>query len=458
MPNRTILVAEDEDLFRQSVSESLRARFPGVNVIEAEDGAAAREVLEKAAVDVILTDLRMPKLGGIELVAWVANRRAPIQVIVMSAHASDETRGFLRDLGALVCLDKPIDIPTLYSAVQRMLAVPRAHVSGVTLAGFVQLLEAERRTCGLRVAGPQQTGVLVIHAGMVVDASFQGIQGEEAAIAILQMQDYKLDLIGAMPESEHRIRKSLSFLLLEAARRTDETELVEAPPEWDDAAGPFASNQNSAESLNTSPNRLIAKPSTRPPTDPNLRRSARPPTRPPTDPTTRPSARPPTRPSTEPATRVANRPSSRPVTGPPVRRLSPSSPSLPAVTAPEPALTSLRNQFAKALAAEGAISVALVDLESGHVVARLGGADADFEAVSAGGSALIRAKRHVLKLLGLPEEIEDVVVATTTEYHVIRPLLGTKKPAFIYLVIDRAHGNLALARHMVAQIGISGDG
>lgn len=236
MSGRRILVADDEMLFRTSVADSLRGRFKDVDVLEAEDGQSAVEVLERHAVDVLITDLKMPRLGGIGLIAYVSSHHLPIQVLVVSAHIDDTMRGTLDDLGALACIDKPIDLERLHAAVQRMLAVPRAHVSGVALSGFLQLIEMERQSCAVRVASPDGTGTLVFRQGQLVDAWTGEVIGDDAAIAILRFRDCTLDSVGVVRESEPRTTLPLSFLLLEAARKADEDRRDEGP-EPEDSLG-----------------------------------------------------------------------------------------------------------------------------------------------------------------------------------------------------------------------------
>jgi CheY-like chemotaxis protein len=247
MAGRRILITDDEALFRSSAAESLRARFRGVEVLEAEDGAEALSIMARTPVDVLITDLQMPKLGGIELVARISSHRMPIQIIVVSAHMTDHTRGALDDLGALVCVDKPIDLGVLHEAVERMLAIPRAHVSGVTLAGFVQLLEMEHQTCALRVGSPDGVGTLVFDGGKLVDAWTGELAGDAAALAILAFRECTLDVIGVLRTVTPRVTMPLSFLLLESARRTDEAEPVAG--QWEIVSVAETKDEAAAEAM-----------------------------------------------------------------------------------------------------------------------------------------------------------------------------------------------------------------
>ena len=66
---RTVLVVEDEKLIRQGISTMIkRCGVPVDEVIECANGVKAMEILREREVDVMFTDIRMPKMNGIELV------------------------------------------------------------------------------------------------------------------------------------------------------------------------------------------------------------------------------------------------------------------------------------------------------------------------------------------------------------------------------------------------------
>src|SRR5262245_53233511 len=80
-----VLVAEDLEDTRTSLQQLLRLSL-GVEVDVAEDGARALEMLEQRPYSVLVTDLRMPKLNGLELFETVQSRRHPVTVIFTTGH------------------------------------------------------------------------------------------------------------------------------------------------------------------------------------------------------------------------------------------------------------------------------------------------------------------------------------------------------------------------------------
>ena len=101
------------------------------------------------------------------------------------------------------------------------------------------------------------------------------------------------------------------------------------------------------------------------------------------------------------------------------------------------------------MAVDGAIGAAIVDYNSGMALGILGGSKTlDLQVASAGNTEVVRAKLRTMEQLGIKEDIEDILITLSAQYHIIRPVTGRKgKGLFLYLALDRTRANLALARH-----------
>src|SRR5438105_2309194 len=87
--SQKILVVDDEEQVRTVVGEVLRSL--GYEVLVADDGVEALEVVEKTPnLDLVLTDVVMPNMGGFEMVNELQTQRPEIEVIFMSGYAGDE--------------------------------------------------------------------------------------------------------------------------------------------------------------------------------------------------------------------------------------------------------------------------------------------------------------------------------------------------------------------------------
>jgi CheY-like chemotaxis protein len=114
----TVLLVDDEPGVRFAVSEVLCDR--GYRVVSASSGPEALAALD--GVDVVVTDLSMPGMDGLELVAQIAARAPALPVIVLTAHGSDNLVRIASSRGACGCLSKPFDIDEIARVVERALA------------------------------------------------------------------------------------------------------------------------------------------------------------------------------------------------------------------------------------------------------------------------------------------------------------------------------------------------
>lgn len=105
-------------------------------------------------------------------------------------------------------------------------------------------------------------------------------------------------------------------------------------------------------------------------------------------------------------------------------------------------------------AIEGSVGVALVDYTSGMALGTLGGSkDLDLTVAAAGNTDVVRAKIRTMEMLGIKEDIEDVLITLSSQYHLIRLLKGRGgNGLFLYLVLDKGRANLAMARHQLRRI------
>ncbi len=115
-PSRVLLV-DDEREFVQTLSERLQMRDVGSAV--AYDGESALRMVKHDEPDVMILDLKMPGIDGIEVLRRVKNSNPHIEVIILTGHGSDEDCATCMEMGAFAYLQKPVDIDALSETLRR---------------------------------------------------------------------------------------------------------------------------------------------------------------------------------------------------------------------------------------------------------------------------------------------------------------------------------------------------
>ena len=114
-----ILVVDDEVSIREMIQKGL-SQMGGFNVEIAQNGAEAIEKIEKDVFDLVLTDLKMPEMDGLELLKNIKGTRPEVMVILMTAYGSIETAVEAMKMGANDYITKPIDLDHLLLHISKV--------------------------------------------------------------------------------------------------------------------------------------------------------------------------------------------------------------------------------------------------------------------------------------------------------------------------------------------------
>jgi two-component system chemotaxis response regulator CheY len=116
------LIVDDSDAMRKQLAYALQ-RIGGVSSVEATDGADAWRKLASASFDIVLTDINMPLLDGLKLVALVraSGPHTRIPIIVITTEGAEADRRRAMSLGASAYLVKPVQATQVVEAVKGLL-------------------------------------------------------------------------------------------------------------------------------------------------------------------------------------------------------------------------------------------------------------------------------------------------------------------------------------------------
>lgn len=220
---KKVLIVDDEASFLLSLKDVLMVHREKFEILTAENGSVAVDLLRDTSVDLLVTDLRMPEMNGFELLAWVSRHQPQLPVIAMSAFGTPEIEARLKKMDTLQFIEKPVDLPVLEKAIFNGLkAGGKSFIRGISLATFLQLMNVEKKNCTLKIATPQGAAYLFVANGELIDAEFAKLKGLDAALEIVSWSDAEIEMDGICRRQDDVIKMPLSHLLIEAFRIKDE--------------------------------------------------------------------------------------------------------------------------------------------------------------------------------------------------------------------------------------------
>ncbi|MCK5912536.1 MAG: response regulator [Desulfuromusa sp.] len=225
---KKILIVDDEVSFLLSLKDGLSVHSDKFQVLTAEDGREAVDILRSVSVDLLVTDLKLPEMNGFELLAWTSRHQPQLPVIVMSAFGTPEIEARLDKMDTLQFLDKPLDIQMLEEGIFNGLnAGGKSFIRGITLATFLQLMKVEKKNCTLKISTSEKVAYLYVYRGELIDSGLDDLTGLDAALEIVSWNDAEIEMDGICRRQDDVINLSMEHLLIEAFKRKDEAAELE---------------------------------------------------------------------------------------------------------------------------------------------------------------------------------------------------------------------------------------
>ena len=116
-----ILIVEDEESIRRVLKKILSEEDKSHEIVEAENGIEALNFIKKNQLDLIISDIKMPKVDGIEVLAYVKENNPDVPVIMISGHGDLDLAVDCMKKGAYDYISKPPDLNRLLTTVRNAL-------------------------------------------------------------------------------------------------------------------------------------------------------------------------------------------------------------------------------------------------------------------------------------------------------------------------------------------------
>ncbi|MFM2295378.1 MAG: hypothetical protein RLZZ350_1791 [Verrucomicrobiota bacterium] len=242
--HKVLLVDDDQDLL--TLYQQILAQLPTQpEIFTADSGARAVAMLESEPFEMLICDLKMPKMDGLQLLSIVRRRYPMLRTVVLTSVLDEEFRARAYAIGVDLFWFKPgnkREINLFLECIESLLGrAPQTGFRGVQDKSLVDIIQLEclsKNSLVLRVTNGPLVGKIWIQDGEVVDAAVEALNGEVAFKGILTWKTGSFETLPAEPERARAIGKSYNALLLETVQAIDEA----APPTF---AEPLASGENS---------------------------------------------------------------------------------------------------------------------------------------------------------------------------------------------------------------------
>jgi CheY-like chemotaxis protein len=231
-PPRQVLFVDDEPDFLQLVNENLAPLSGGEWVIHrASTPDTALELLKQQKMDLVVVDINMPLLDGIQFLKLLGRRHPDLKKVTLTSQVTEENRSQCLAAGAELFIEKP-RLPDGFKSVFVMLDEliqwsPQQGFQGmlrrVGLQDVIQMECLGRNSSILEVQDRQLTGRIYIEDGRIIHAVMGAATGEPAFQKLLSLAGGAFQLQPFESPSQRTIEGQWEFLLMEAARVRDES-------------------------------------------------------------------------------------------------------------------------------------------------------------------------------------------------------------------------------------------
>ena len=223
---KTVLIVDDSVMLINYLEESFQEYEDDFQLITAHDGMEAIEVLKQNDISLLITDLQMPRIDGLGLLAHTNKYYPHTPCIVMSAHGTPKTMESIE--GAILqFIEKPFTAKKLGNTIMSVLKRDTldGSLSGISVITFLQMVEMEQKTCLCEVeANGSPKGFFYFKGGELFHAVCGDLKGEAAAMQLINLDDPTISFRRPPKRKIPRaIKRKLTGLVLDAARLKDES-------------------------------------------------------------------------------------------------------------------------------------------------------------------------------------------------------------------------------------------
>lgn len=227
---KKVLIVDDNETLLMALEYSIQQA--GYKVLKAADGEIAFKIANAENPDIIVSDITMPEMDGIELCKKIRSvaRLSETPFILLTAHGEPDERVKGLRSGADDYIVKPFDVEELIARIDIMYKNIQKRQFSNTLSGnlkelpivdMLQILAQAMKEGNLCIKNGDKSGIISIRDGNIMDASFMDLAGEDALVELFGLSDGHFNY-EPQEVTTGTLAKPVNFIILDIIRLIDE--------------------------------------------------------------------------------------------------------------------------------------------------------------------------------------------------------------------------------------------
>jgi len=222
---KRVLLVDDEEDSTWSIAKHLEKDKKRYQLYAVNHGREALDILSQVPIDLVVSDIRMPEISGLDLLMDIREKFPSTKVIIMTAYGSSEVQNEANERGCFKYIEKPFEIQELRRLILDAVEDKKGFegkVSDFQLSDLIQMNCLGRLTNALHIEKETQKGVIFIEDGNITHCAVADLEGEEAFYEIMSWEGGHFSVESGARSKKETILKGWQGLLMESMRLLDE--------------------------------------------------------------------------------------------------------------------------------------------------------------------------------------------------------------------------------------------
>ena len=211
-----VLITDSDSVVCSMLTRALSDISSDLKAVIAKNGQEAIDAIKQESISLIMAEIALPDMDGIDLLTYFRANYSHIPVILMTAFGTPEIKKKIDAIGCSAYFEKPLNIERLKKSIQEEIDMDiEGKINGISLPSYLQMLETEQKTCTLLLSSGKKNGKLFFRKGKLIDAETGVLKNEDAAHEIISWDGTVIRIKAGCDRKEGEIKQSLKTVLME---------------------------------------------------------------------------------------------------------------------------------------------------------------------------------------------------------------------------------------------------